>query len=65
MKIIKIKSGEKIPPFSQILNQSSVFEQEGDFGSHVHYIELLVPEEKDWEFMAQKCEQYKKKKKKD
>lgn len=58
MKIVTIKSSEKIPPFAQVLRQYSVEEQEGDFSTTRHFIELLVPEESDWEFLAIKLETY-------
>jgi hypothetical protein len=64
MKFIKIKKGEKIPPFSQLIKEER--EQDGGEvieGSHgrdyyspnyTTFLYLLVPEQEDYDFLKKK-----------
>ena len=64
MKIVKIKSGEKIPPFAQFISKNTHTYQSGDFSESEEIITLLVPEDSDWKFLAQKVKEHKPKNKK-
>ena len=64
MKLVTIKSREKIPPFAQIVSQHTHSWHNGDFAESEERITLLVPEESEWEFLAKKLEEHNPKKEK-